>query len=532
MNLLNIEQGKAKVLTQPLTYQASPLNVFAQFAQQRPNCMLLESAEINSKRHTQSILLLDSALRFECNGQSVEITPLTINGHSVLPYLVEKLKKIATVVTQEHCVTATFAAPNQELDEDSRLKLPSPFDALRCVINGIKTDSSEPHGIFLGGVFAYDLIAATETLPTVEQGDNDCPDFVFYLAETLLQFDHITQNCQLLATVFGGEFAPVVQMQMATRCSQIAQTLETQAIEYQSKIAPAVPFELAVNTSDSDFCAQVEKLKQHIFCGDIFQVVPSRSFNLPCPDPLLAYRELRSQNPSPYMFYLQDQNFTLFGASPESAVKFCSEDRSVEVYPIAGTRRRGFNADGTINADLDSRMELDLRLDQKELSEHLMLVDLARNDIAKIAKAGTRHVADLLKVDRYSYVMHLVSRVAGTLREDLDSLHAYQACMNMGTLTGAPKIQAATLIRQVEGKRRGAYGGAVGYINGSGSMNTCIVIRSAFVKNGTAQIQAGAGVVFDSIPQAEADETRNKAQAVISAISNANALLNQQNQGA
>ena len=190
----------------------------------------------------------------------------------------------------------------------------------------------------------------------------------------------------------------------------------------------------------------------------------------------------------------------------------------LEIYPIAGTRPRGKHANGSINHDLDGRIELDLREDTKEKSEHIMLVDLARNDVAKVSQPGTRFVKDLFKVDRYSHVMHLVSRVVGQLRNDVDALNAYQACMNMGTLVGAPKVSAATLIRQVEQKRRGSYGGAVGYINGQGDMDTCIVIRSAFVKNNTAYIQAGAGVVHDSIPQAEADETRAKAQAVIGAV--------------
>ena len=247
-------------------------------------------------------------------------------------------------------------------------------------------------------------------------------------------------------------------------------------------------------------------------------MVPSRSFSLPCPDPISAYQKLKETNPSPYMFYLKDSDFILFGASPESAIKFTQETQDVEIYPIAGTRRRGFNKDGTINKDLDGRLELELRLDKKETSEHLMLVDLARNDVARISEPGTRHVAELLQVDRYSHVMHLVSRVVGKLRSDLDALHAYQACMNMGTLVGAPKISASNLVRKVEKKRRGSYGGAVGYINGNGDMDSCIVIRSAFVKDGIAQAQAGAGVVYDSVPQLEADETRSKAAAVLNAV--------------
>jgi anthranilate synthase component 1 len=218
------------------------------------------------------------------------------------------------------------------------------------------------------------------------------------------------------------------------------------------------------------------------------------------------------------MFYIQDEKFTLFGASPESALKYASDTNQIEIYPIAGTRPRGKNPDGSINFDLDGRLELDLRNDKKENAEHMMLVDLARNDVARISEAGTRHLADLLKTDRYSHVMHLVSRVVGQLRHDLDALHAYQACMNMGTLTGAPKIRAMQLIRSVEQERRGSYGGAVGYMTGEGDLDTCIVIRSAYIENGMASVQAGAGVVYDSDPQAEADETRGKAQAVIAAI--------------
>jgi len=221
---------------------------------------------------------------------------------------------------------------------------------------------------------------------------------------------------------------------------------------------------------------------------------------------------------------MQDSDFCIFGASPESAIKYQQHNRQVEIYPIAGTRPRGFDKNGNFSPDLDSRIELELRLDKKELAEHIMLVDLARNDIARVSQPGTRHVADLLKVDRYSHVMHLVSRVCGTLSEDLDALHAYQACMNMGTLSGAPKVKATELIRKSEGKRRGSYGGAVGYLTGEGEMDTCIVIRSAFVKEGIAQVQAGAGVVYDSNPQAEADETRQKAQAVINAIKKASMI--------
>ncbi|MGL5392885.1 MAG: anthranilate synthase component 1, partial [Shewanella sp.] len=300
--------------------------------------------------------------------------------------------------------------------------------------------------------------------------------------------------------------------QLTHACQQLATSLQPSPALY------AIDATEAINISDEAYQQIVIELKEHIIAGDIFQVVPSRCFSLPCPNSLGAYRALRLTNPSPYMFYFRGDDFTLFGASPESALKYEASSNQVEIYPIAGTRKRGKTATGAIDFDLDSRIELELRLDKKELSEHLMLVDLARNDIARISQSGSRRVAELLKVDRYSHVMHLVSRVTGQLRQDLDALHAYQACMNMGTLVGAPKVRASQLIRQAEKQRRGSYGGAVGYLNALGDMDTCIVIRSAFVKQGTAFIQAGAGVVFDSDPKAEADETRQKAQAVITAI--------------
>ena len=235
-----------------------------------------------------------------------------------------------------------------------------------------------------------------------------------------------------------------------------------------------------------------------------------------CPDAFAAYRKLRETNPSPYMFYIRGADYELIGASPESNLKFDADTREVQLYPIAGTRPRG------ATHELDIRNELDMRTDTKELAEHTMLVDLARNDLARVAVPGTRRVADLLQVDRYSRVMHLVSRVVAELHPDFDAIDAYRACMNMGTLTGAPKLRAMELVRDTEDKRRGSYGGAVGYLRGDGSMDNCIVIRSAYIKNDTAIVQAGAGVVRDSVPQSEADETLHKAYAVLHAIAAAN----------
>ena len=536
---LGTSPGKVETIEQVGHYIDNPLAAFAHLCGNKSNALLLESAEIDSKDDLQSLLMVDAALRMECRGNRVEVKALTGNGASVLPLLACHAPEGLHVTERtDTSVTLLCDDADSELDEDSRLKAASVMDALRIVINKITPIRQHPHAVFLGGVFAYDMLAGFEKLPDVAEGENDCPDFVFYLAETLITVDHQTRETHLIGSVFSGD-------EVAQQYFAIAQRLE--AIHQQLHDMPAKPvlvnknaasqsgqtlsatasvqngqtlssLDASVDISDEQFCTHVLDLKQHILAGDIFQVVPSRTFSLPCPSPLLAYAKLKESNPSPYMFYMQDAAFSIFGASPESALKYESESNQVEIYPIAGTRPRGKRPDGTIDRDLDSRIELNLREDTKEKSEHIMLVDLARNDVAKVSRPGTRYVKDLLKVDRYSHVMHLVSRVVGQLRDDLDALHAYQACMNMGTLVGAPKVSAATLIREVEQKRRGSYGGAVGYLNGQGDMDTCIVIRSAFVKNGTAYIQAGAGVVYDSVPQAEADETRAKAQAVIGAV--------------
>ncbi|MGV1718163.1 anthranilate synthase component 1 [Vibrio furnissii] len=505
--------AQLEVLNATLPYTQDPTALFHALCEGKTDCLLLESAEIDSKQNLKSLLLIDAAVRIICFGHQVTFQALSDNGRALIEVLANNVVANIPATRSDDALTLTFTTPCDTLDEDSRLREASSFDALRLVQHSFDLSGHDKHAIFLGGLFAYDMVANFEPL-----GDataiNQCPDYVFYVSENLMIVDHQSESCLLQATAFTADSAvkaTLRQRQEAIR-AKASQTLS------QPQATKLAEVTVETNISDADFCDIVSDLKQYVVKGDIFQVVPSRRFMLPCPSPLAAYQRLKESNPSPYMFYMQDERFTLFGASPESALKYATDTNQIEIYPIAGTRRRGKNADGSINFDLDSRLELELRCDKKENAEHMMLVDLARNDVARIAQAGSRHVADLLKVDRYSHVMHLVSRVVGQLRDDLDALHAYQACMNMGTLTGAPKIRAMQLIRDVEKERRGSYGGAVGYLTGEGDLDTCIVIRSAYVENGIAQVQAGAGVVYDSDPQAEADETRGKAQAVISAI--------------
>ena len=521
----NTSQGRVTTLSEHTVYQSDPLAVFHQLSANKNNNLLLESAEIDKKHQLKSLLLTDTAVKITCHGLKVSFEALTGNGKNALKFVHSQLANCASIEQSDSLLVAEFSPVSTQLDERARLLAINPFQSLR-LFNQLQNHSNHPFAVFLGGVFAFDMMAMSEQLPQVKDGENSCPDFVYYLAETLVVIDHEKQSTEVLGNVFAYQDDNV-----ANSHQQIQQRL-TEIKNILSKAYCATEINKNNNTkaekpsyntdiSDQGFCQIVDQLKENIRAGDIFQVVPSRTFSLPCDDTLMAYKALKQSNPSPYMFYLKDSDFCIFGASPESALKFQHHNRQVEVYPIAGTRPRGRDANGNISPDLDSRIELDLRLDKKELAEHIMLVDLARNDIARVSEPGTRHVADLLKVDRYSHVMHLVSRVCGTLDQELDALHAYQACMNMGTLSGAPKVKATSLIRQVEGKRRGSYGGAVGYITGEGEMDTCIVIRSAFVKDNVAQIQAGAGVVFDSDPQSETDETTQKAQAVISAISHA-----------
>ena len=508
--------GVLKTIEAPCSYIQDSLGLFQQISANSDNHLLFDSAEIESKAHLKSLILVDACLKITCQGLVVTLDTLTDNGKDLLTFITPKFSTQLISEQSPSQLQLTFPQSDTSGDEDQRLKSASPMDAIRCLVDRIKKHSSHSEALFLGGVFAYDFIATFEQLLEVEDSENTTPDYVFYVAETLMIHDHQSKQGEILGSIFGGLYSDESKLRINKRIAQLQGFCDNFIAPINQQIT--IDAKVSVDVSDAQYCEIVEQLKTNIVKGDIFQVVPSRSFSLPCPDPISAYQKLKETNPSPYMFYLKDSDFILFGASPESAIKFTQSSQDVEIYPIAGTRRRGFNPDGSINKDLDSRLELELRLDKKETSEHLMLVDLARNDVARISEPGTRHVAELLQVDRYSHVMHLVSRVVGKLRKDLDALHAYQACMNMGTLVGAPKISASNLVRKVEKKRRGSYGGAVGYINGNGDMDSCIVIRSAFVKDGIAQAQAGAGVVYDSVPQLEADETRSKAAAVLNAI--------------
>lgn len=502
----------------PVRYHADAAALFAALGGvDNPNTLLLESADIDSKKNTACMAIIAAAVRVTCTQHSVTADALTPTGEAMLRRLAEQLPEF---VVSETTTTLEFQfPPTTAHNERERLQAQSTAAVLRALQEdaGYRGETVP----MVGGGFAFDYIDSFEHLPEVRGGHNTFPDYQFLVAEQLLRIDHLTQTADIECVALSQEAAT----ESVEKLSGLIGSFVATPADPTPTPTAALPVQASV--SDAEFRAHVERLQGNIAAGDIYQVVPARSFSTACPDAFAAYRSLRSVNPSPYMFYFHGlaagQPFELFGASPESNLKFTALTREVQLYPIAGTRPRGLTADGQINHELDIRAELDMRTDAKEMAEHIMLVDLARNDLARVAVPATRKVAELLQVDRYSRVMHLVSRVTATLDTDFDALDAYRACMNMGTLTGAPKLRAMELIRETEGVRRGSYGGAVGYLSGDGSMDTAIVIRSAFVQDGTAIVQAGAGVVRDSQPQAEADETVHKAYAVLSAIAAAQA---------
>ncbi len=512
-------------ITRHIEYR-DPVLLYHHLMGGRRGGLLLESAEVDSKRHLNSYLLVKAALQIRCRGNRVTVSALTQNGLRLARSLAEhlgqeRLPSPGPGSPQSPLAefSVDFGPPDSNLDEDRRLQAPSVLTPLRALFDCVHINSTVHEALFAGGLFGYDLVECFEPIPPVSDPGR-CPNYVFNVAEQLVHLDHVAESAQLIGSFFYQTPGPDARAGVERELDAVVHQCQHLRIVDLPPCRPARG-ESRVDKTDSEFEAMVRQLQQKILQGEVFQIVPSRAFSSDCPDPLRAYRQLRQLNPSPYMFYMSDESFTLFGASPEMAVRFTAADRQVEVCPIAGTRHRGKNPNGSLNPDLDSRIELELRTDAKEMAEHLMLVDLARNDLARICEPGTRHVAQLLKVDRYSHVMHLVSRVAGTLRAGLDALHAWQSCMNMGTLTGAPKVRAMQLIRELEGVRRDSYGGGIGYLLGNGDMETCIVIRSALVVEGTARVQAGAGIVYDSIPQSEAEETRNKAAAVLAALQTA-----------
>ena len=491
--------------------------------------LLLESSEAGHNGKQQSILFLESALKVEARGQEVTISALTDNGVAAIALIASDFNDYEGAVSiqaDEKSINLTYPDTRMVVEEAKRVVRLTSLDAMRQILAILGADQTHDlEKLILAGVVGYDYVNMLESLP--ELPDGDFPDFLFLLAESQIVIDGKARRTEVRQLLFGEQQNDAELARARGRLASIEKVVNSagSALEVNVSNQQEIDFDKIAVAPDKDtFMQQIAALKEGIDQGRIFQAVISREFELSCENTELAYSVLAKQNPSPYQFYLNLGQYTLFGASPESSLRFNSADRTISIMPIAGTRGRGRNPDGSINLELDARLEADLKLDEKELAEHLMLVDLARNDLARIAEPGSRYVSELMAIYRYASVMHMVSRVDAELSEKLDAYHACQACFHMGTLSGAPKAEAMTLISEIEQRRRGTYGGAVGYFTAAGDMDTAIVIRSALVQDGKARITTGAGVVYDSIPEMEVRETELKASSVLRAINLVNEM--------
>ena len=396
-------------------------------------------------------------------------------------------------------------------------------DPLRALEGFLRTFAAEPaDGLpegFCGGAvgyLGYEAARYLERLPVPPSDPLGVADGVFIITDTLACFDHVRHQLKLVTHV-RTQRAPIEARyaEAVARIDDLARrlnrTVRLRALEPANRPAGVSP---QGNVSQPDFFKAVEEAKAHILAGDIYQVQLAQRFTVPIEsEPFDVYRLLRALNPSPYMYFLKLPSLTILGTSPEILVTV--QGRHLRYRPIAGTRRRGRDD----AADL--RMEEELRSSEKERAEHVMLVDLGRNDLGRVCEIGSVKVTELMTVERYSHVMHLVSNIVGTLRPDCTPMDALRACFPAGTVTGAPKIRAMEIIADLERERRGVYAGAIGYLSFTGDLDTCIAIRTMVVKDGRATVQAAAGIVADSVPAEELLETQNKASALLQALAGA-----------
>lgn len=399
-------------------------------------------------------------------------------------------------------------------------KADNPFEELRRELQRLRSPELPELPRFYGGAvgfLAYDIIRCFEPrIPATAADDLGVPDFYLMFTDTVLVFDNVRQTLKIVANMPIEEFASTRAAYRAAenKIEEVVARLREAAIppcleRPVSNGAGATA--ISSNQTREGYMAMVEAAKEYIAAGDIIQVVPSQRFEARLTaHPFNLYRSLRTINPSPYMFYLRLGDYTLVGASPETMVRL--DGRQITLRPIAGTRRRG------ASEAQDQELERELLADPKELAEHVMLVDLGRNDVGRVAKVGSVKVTELMTVERYSHVMHIVSNVVGELKEGMDAFDAFRATFPQGTVSGAPKIRAMEIIDELEPVRRGVYAGAVGYFSYTGNTDTAIALRTLLVKGDRVYIQAGGGVVADSDPATEYEESCNKARALIRAL--------------
>ena len=397
-------------------------------------------------------------------------------------------------------------------DDEMTIETTQPNEIIRDLIEKNKSPKLDYLPPFTGGFvgyFAYDYIKyAEESLNLDAKNEDQFKDIDLMLFDKVIAFDNFKQKIIIISNMKTDD----LENNYKEACDDLRDIADLIQNGEKEKITPVkLKSDFKPAFSREKFCDMVEKAKEYIYEGDIFQVVLSNRIEAEISGSLLdTYRVLRTTNPSPYMFYFSSNDIEIAGASPETLVKL--NDRKLYTFPLAGTRPRGKTDEE------DHELEHDLLADEKELAEHNMLVDLGRNDIGRIAEIGSVSVDKYLSIERFSHVMHIGSTVTGTLRSDLDSLAAIDSILPAGTLSGAPKIRACEIINELENNKRGIYGGAIGYVDLSGNLDTCISIRIAFARNNKVFIRSGAGIVADSVPDKEFDECLNKAAAVINAL--------------
>jgi anthranilate synthase component I len=393
---------------------------------------------------------------------------------------------------------------------------PNPLDEVRRLLKAYRAPDVPGLPRFYGGAVgyvSYDMVRNFETLPDVGVDELGLPDCFFLLTRDMYVFDHLAHTLRIVRCVpiEKGKSLRALYRDAEKALARLARGIRLRPFAARSFPAAARELPPVDPAEKRNFLRMVKRAKEYIAAGDIIQAVLSRRMSFPATsEPLEIYRALRRINPSPYMYFLRDGENHVIGSSPEMLVRL--EDGRAETRPIAGTRPRGKN-----EAE-DARLAADLLKDEKERAEHLMLVDLGRNDLGRVCRAGSVEVPHFMRVERYSHVMHLVSEITGRLAPSQDAFDLFRACFPAGTLSGAPKVRAMEIIEELEKSRRGLYGGSVGYFSYTGNMDMAITIRTLLLKKGRAYLQAGAGIVADSVPEAEFQESQNKAAAVLAAL--------------
>ena len=455
----------------------TPVSLMLKLAQARKNSFMLESVTGGDVRGRYSVIGMNPDLIWRCNGQTASLNRMALIDDEAF--------------TEE---TTDPLTSLRVLLEESKIDLP---------------DDLPPMAAGLFGYLGYDMIRLVEHLPNVNPDILELPDATMMRPSVIVIVDGVKDELTIVSPAWntGDKDAKAAYAQAAERVSAALRDLERSLPRNGGLGNSHAVGEPISNVTKAQYFDIVAKAKDYIKAGDIFQVVPSQRWTVDFPlPPFSLYRALRRTNPSPYMFYFNFGDFQVTGASPEILVRVQGDE--VTIRPIAGTRPRG------ATAALDKELELDLLADQKELAEHLMLLDLGRNDVGRVAKIGTVDPNEQFIIERYSHVMHIVSNVIGTLSDDHDALSALLAGLPAGTVSGAPKVRAMEIIDELEVEKRGVYGGGVGYFSSNGDMDICIALRTAVTKQNKLYIQAGGGVVYDSDPESEFQETVNKSKAL------------------